>query len=130
MHSALLIATWPVPPLPDPALEQEWAALLARVRAVKNAHAGVEELLPGAWQVTVLLETTLEAARARISPASGTLEATPPGETPSGVIFRASGPTLEGAAAYLAGLGFPLRVIDPPALRDALRRHVSRLLNA
>ena len=85
---------------------------------------------PGEWQVTVLLETTVEAARARISPASGTLEATPPGQTPGGVIFRASGPSLEGAAAYLAGLGFPLRVIDPPALRDALRRHVSHLLNA
>jgi hypothetical protein len=57
MHSALLIATWPVPPLPDPGLEQEWAALLARVRAVKNAHAGVEELLPGAWQVPVDADT-------------------------------------------------------------------------
>jgi predicted DNA-binding transcriptional regulator YafY len=86
--------------------------------------------LPGERRVTVLLETTLAAARERISPAAGTLRATPPGQIPAGVVFRASGPSLEGAAAYLAGLGFPLRVLDPPALRDALRRHVSRLLDA
>jgi hypothetical protein len=57
MHSALLIATWPAPPLPDPGLEQEWAALLARVRAVKGLHPGVEELLPGVWQIPVETDT-------------------------------------------------------------------------
>ena len=98
------------------------------VRAVQQTLATMT--LPGERRVTVLLLTSLAAARERISPAAGTLEATPPDQEPAGVVFRASGPSLEGAAAYLAGLGFPLRVLDPPALRDALRRHVSRLLDA
>lgn len=73
MHSALLTATWPLPPLPDPGLEQEWAALLARVRAVKALHAGVEELLPGAWQIPVDADTRALVAMCRaVDGAAGT----------------------------------------------------------
>lgn len=57
MHSALLIAQWPAPAAPDPVLDQEWAALLARVRAVVALQAGVKELVPGAWQVPVDADT-------------------------------------------------------------------------
>jgi predicted DNA-binding transcriptional regulator YafY len=111
VSAALEEATFDPPPDFDP------------LREVQQALASAT--LPGDWRVEVLLETTLARARRRISPAAGTLE-----ETPDGVILRAGGPTLDGAAAYLAGLGFPFRVLSPAALRDALRRHADRLLAA
>ena len=73
--------------------------------------------MPDTWATEVLLETTLEEARRRISPALATLE-----EEPGGALLRAQVGDLDWFARYLAGLPFPMTVRRPPQLRDALRR--------
>ncbi len=67
---------------------------------------------------TLVLETTLAEAWEHISPLVGTLA-----EAPNGVVFRCSTSDLTWMAQYLAGLGFPLLVRQPPELRAALRQH-------
>lgn len=73
--------------------------------------------MPNTWAVEVLLHTTLADARRRISPVFGTLE-----EVADGVLLRAYGDHLSWMARELVSAGVPLRVIEPPALRDELRR--------
>jgi predicted DNA-binding transcriptional regulator YafY len=70
---------------------------------------------PGLYPVEVLLKTTLEVARARVSPTLATLE-----EVEGGVLLRAQTEDAEWMARTLAGLGFPLEVRQPEALRGAL----------
>jgi predicted DNA-binding transcriptional regulator YafY len=80
------------------------------------------------WTVEAVLETTLEEARKRISPIVGTLE-----ERRDGVLLRSEVDTLDWAAYYLVGLPWPVRVLNPPELRTALRRlrgKVERTLQA
>nr|MDQ3328633.1 WYL domain-containing protein [Chloroflexota bacterium] len=86
-----------------------------------DALAEVERSIastPGEWELEVLIGTTLEEARAAVSPVVALLEA-----TPDGVLLRGSTSDLPWMARYLAGLGFPLSVRRPPELRDALRDH-------
>lgn len=73
--------------------------------------------IPARWLVEVVLETTLEQVRFAVPPDFATLE-----ETPEGVVLRAYDDDLEHTARFLAGLGCPLRVRQPPELRAALRR--------
>jgi len=88
-----------------------------------DALAHLERALatqPGALPVEVLLETTLDEARRLVPTAYATLE-----ETPRGVLVRVQMQDQEDVgmlAHLLAGLGCPLVVHQPPALRDALRR--------
>jgi predicted DNA-binding transcriptional regulator YafY len=80
------------------------------------------------WTVEVVLETSVEEARKRISPIVGTLA-----EHPDGVLLRSEVDTLDWAAHYLVGLPWPVRVVSPPALKTALRRlrgKVERTLQA
>jgi predicted DNA-binding transcriptional regulator YafY len=73
---------------------------------------------PGAWEVEVLLETSLEDARAQVPRAFATLEETGDGE----VLLRCRVQCLGWVAHYLAGLGCPLVVRRPEELREELRR--------
>lgn len=77
---------------------------------------------PGAWAVEVLLETTPEEARRRISPALATLD-----EAPGGVALRCHIEDLDWFARYLAGLPWPMVVRRPPELRAALRQRAAEI---
>jgi predicted DNA-binding transcriptional regulator YafY len=81
--------------------------------------------MPGSWAVELLLHTELEAARERVSPTLGTLEA-----TTEGTLLRTNVEELEWLARFLAGLPWKVVVRRPPELRDALRQHAQRLLDA
>jgi len=79
--------------------------------------------MPNTWEVEVLLRTSLETARARISPVFGTLEA-----CDDGVLLRAFGDHLSWMARELVATGLPLAVLRPEALRDELRRLAAAVL--
>jgi predicted DNA-binding transcriptional regulator YafY len=86
-----------------------------------DALAHVEHAIatmPGALAVEVLFEITLEEARRLVPAAAATLE-----ETPRGVLARGQVQDTRELAAlahFLAGLGRPLIVLQPPELRDEL----------
>jgi predicted DNA-binding transcriptional regulator YafY len=72
---------------------------------------------PGTWSVEVMLNTTLENARARVPADVAVLEA-----MPGGVLLRTHSESLEWMAYFLVGLRVPLRVLQPPELRETLRQ--------
>jgi predicted DNA-binding transcriptional regulator YafY len=74
-------------------------------------------LMPGTEQIEVLMKTSMERAQQVISPIMGSLE---PSE--NGVIFRRSATQLEWFAYMLLQLNFPIQVIKPVELRDAIRQ--------
>ena len=80
--------------------------------------------VPYAHEIEVVLATTLEAAQRRIPPTAATLA-----ETDGGVLLTARAERLPGAAAMLAGLGWPFTVRRPAALRDEVRALAGRLQN-
>jgi predicted DNA-binding transcriptional regulator YafY len=71
----------------------------------------------GANPVEVLLQTTMEIAQAAISPALGTLEV-----TPDGILLRRPPYQLEWVAHVLLSVDFPVKVIQPPELREMIRQ--------
>ncbi len=79
--------------------------------------------MPGAWTVEVLLKTSLEDAKMRVSRDTGLLE-----EVEGGVLLRMWAEGLDWAARFLVRLGCPLSVIGPPELRDELRRLAESIL--
>ena len=87
--------------------EFDSAALVARSIA----------MTPATWLVDVLLETTLEEAQELVPSALATLE-----QTPGGIVLRCYVERLDWIARFLAGLGCPLIVRQPPELRQALLR--------
>jgi predicted DNA-binding transcriptional regulator YafY len=78
--------------------------------------------VPYPWMAEVRLETSMEEARRRVSPSVGTLE-----PLDGAVRLRLGSDDLEWIVRYLAGLGVDFTVLDPPALRDAVRREAARL---
>jgi predicted DNA-binding transcriptional regulator YafY len=72
--------------------------------------------IPYGWPIEVLLELTLDEARRRIAPDTGTLEA-----VRDGVLLRTQADHLDWMARLLVQIGCPFRVVHPPELRDALR---------
>ena len=78
--------------------------------------------VPYAWAVTVLLETDLATARARLPASVARLE-----ETADGVLMRTRAERLDGMAQMLAGLGWPFTVVEPAELRDAVTEQARRL---
>ncbi|MDQ3809291.1 MAG: YafY family transcriptional regulator [Chloroflexota bacterium] len=72
--------------------------------------------VPFGSKVEVLLDLSLDEARRRIAPDTGTLEA-----TPHGVLLRCRADAMDWMARLLVQIGCPVTVIDPPELRDALR---------
>ena len=87
--------------------EFDSAALVARSIA----------MTPATWLVDVLLETTLEEAQELVPSALATLE-----QAPEGIVLRCYVERLEWIARFLASLGCPLIVREPPELRQALLR--------
>jgi predicted DNA-binding transcriptional regulator YafY len=71
--------------------------------------------VPGASEVEVVLETSLERARQLIGPIRGSLE-----PSPQGVVFRRTTSQLEWIAHMLLTLNIPARVIKPQELRTLL----------
>jgi predicted DNA-binding transcriptional regulator YafY len=82
----------------------------AVLRAVAGSHPP--------WEVEVLLETSTERAREMVPPMLASLE-----EVEGGVLLRSTSPDLNGMARVLSGLFCPFVVLQPPELREALRRH-------
>ena len=72
---------------------------------------------PATWQVDVFLETTLEHARRVVPPALAILA-----QEHKGVHFRCYVENLDWVAYVLLGLDCPFSVLQPPELRDALRK--------
>ena len=83
----------------------------------------IAEMREDRWSVEVLLETTLDEARAQTSAIGVALE-----ETPDGVVLRASASNLDWIALMLARFSFPFVVRRPDELRDELRRRAEELL--
>ncbi|HEY9102285.1 YafY family protein [Chitinimonas sp.] len=82
-----------------------------------------EATLPRAHAIKVLLHATLDEARREVYSALGLLEA-----TEAGVVLHSQAETLSWMARQLAQLPFPVTVLSPPALNEALREHAQRLL--
>ncbi len=78
---------------------------------------------PYPHEVEVVLATTLDEARRRISPMVGALR-----EVDGGVLMLARVERLEGMAQMLAALGWPFVIRRPEALRDAVRALAARLV--
>lgn len=81
-------------------------------------------MMPGAYQIKVLLKTSLEHARQLIAAEAGILE-----ETEDGVIFRRAAPEIDWIAHFLLWLDIPIVVLEPPELREKLRQIGEKALN-
>lgn len=79
--------------------------------------------LPRAHTVKVLLHTDLQGARAAIFSTLGLLEA-----APGGTMLYSQADDLDWMAREMARLPFTFSIQEPPALREALARHVAVLL--
>lgn len=88
--------------------------------AVLKALGSVPRHLP----LEVVLDTTMAEARRYISAETATLEECVDGK----ILLRGFTDSADWMARRLSGLGCPLEVRQPPELRDALRRHASRLV--
>jgi predicted DNA-binding transcriptional regulator YafY len=82
------------------------------LRFVQDALA----VVPNAWHVEAVLDTTTDRARQVIPPHEATIEA-----SDDGVVLRLNIECLDDAARYLIRLGFPFLVRRPAELRAVLR---------
>lgn len=89
------------------------------VGQVSRALAAV----PYAHEVEVVLATTVEEARRRISPMIASLS-----EVDGGALMLARAERLDSMAQMLAGLGWPFVIRRPDALREAVRTLAARLV--
>jgi predicted DNA-binding transcriptional regulator YafY len=81
--------------------------------------------LPSELVLDVLVKTDLETARQWIAPGVGTLE-----EAEGGVALRGYVQDVDWMARYLSGLHCPFVVVEPPELKEALKRHAAALVAA
>jgi predicted DNA-binding transcriptional regulator YafY len=81
-------------------------------------------LIPGPYQVEILLETTLEHAREALPRMANHIE-----EGEEGVILRYDVRQLEWMAYFLMGLDFPLVVKQPEELRQIIRQVTTKLMH-
>ncbi len=77
---------------------------------------------PTTWSVEVLLETTLEEAQQYVPPVVATLQ-----KVSDGVMLCCSVGHLAWIAHFLSGLPCSFIVLQPPELRDELRRLATRI---
>ena len=91
------------------------------LRAVQTSLGSV----PRSLAVEVELDTDLETARRHISAEVATLEEMPSG----GLVLRGYTDAPDWMARLLARIGCRLTVLQPPELRDALRRHAEEILS-
>jgi predicted DNA-binding transcriptional regulator YafY len=94
-------------PFPRPANLDALAAVAAALAVV-----------PYPWRLEVWLGTTLEEARHQTGLSAAYFE-----EADDGVLLRVGSDDLDFAARFLARLGVPLVVSQPPELRPMLRDH-------
>lgn len=78
--------------------------------------------IPWGWEIEVVFDTTLEAARRRIPRTVGE-----PEETEGGVLLRARSDDLDSAARMLASFGWSFAVRRPEELRASIRKLASEL---
>lgn len=76
------------------------------------------------WRMAVHFDADMATVK-RVAPPYGTLR-----EVPDGVVFECSTDDLNAAAGYLLLFDIPFTVLEPQALRDALRRLGERALRA
>jgi predicted DNA-binding transcriptional regulator YafY len=81
--------------------------------------------LPSELVLDVLVQTSLENARAWILPGVGTLDA-----VEGGVALRGYVQDVDWMARYLAGLHWPIVIREPAELKVALKRHAAALVAA
>jgi predicted DNA-binding transcriptional regulator YafY len=74
-------------------------------------------LMPNTWPIEVLFLAPMEAVQRQVSPVTGTLEL-----HEHGVLMRGYADNLAWFARELVALGLPLRALEPPQLREELRR--------
>jgi len=79
--------------------------------------------IPGAYQVEVLLKTTMSTAVRQIRPGHGRFR-----ELDGGVLFRCQVDDLGGIARFIVGLGYPFEILEPPELKLAVRELAEELL--
>jgi predicted DNA-binding transcriptional regulator YafY len=80
--------------------------------------------VPWKWEVEVLLDTTLDEARARVPRTAAELE-----PNDGRVLMRGRAENLDGMARILAGLGFDFEILKPDELRAAVRKLGRRLVD-
>jgi predicted DNA-binding transcriptional regulator YafY len=90
-----------------------WPAGFDSLAYVLQAFAAI----PDMWLVEVMVRAPLEQIRWSVPPSFATLD-----EQSDGVLLRAYERDLDHAAHFLVGLACPVEVLQPPELRDALRR--------
>lgn len=78
---------------------------------------------PNGYQVEVVFDTTLDKAQRSMPPRLGTFEV-----VEGGILFRCSALRLDWIAALMLSLDFPIRIIQPQALRDELRALAQKAL--
>jgi predicted DNA-binding transcriptional regulator YafY len=81
--------------------------------------------LPSELVLDVLLRTDLDLARQWVAPGVGTLE-----EVEGGVALRGYIQDVDWMARYLSGLHCPFVVVEPSALKEALKLHAASLVAA
>ncbi len=79
--------------------------------------------MPGAWEVKVLLRTSMETARELIPDDMALLE-----PAPEGMLMRCYTDNLDWIARFLVRLRCPIVIYHPPELRDALRELAQSIL--
>jgi predicted DNA-binding transcriptional regulator YafY len=80
--------------------------------------------MPRSYHYDVLLKTQMVTARNEVMDWFGVLDA-----HDQGVLLRGSADDLDWVARQLAKLSFEFVVIEPPALREALRKRAAQLVN-
>jgi predicted DNA-binding transcriptional regulator YafY len=80
--------------------------------------------MPGVWNPEVLLHTTMEAARRRISPDIAVIE-----PVEEGVLIRFWAEDLNWAARFLVWIGLPFTIVHPPELKAEIRELAAYVSN-
>ena len=81
--------------------------------------------LPSELVLHVVIRTNMETARQWVLPGVGVLE-----DVEGGVALTGYVQDVDWMAKYLAGLHWPLTILEPPELKDAMRRHAAALVQA
>ena len=91
--------------------------------SVEHLERSLASLPWGEFEIEVLLDTTLAAAKTRIPGYAAVLE-----ETEGGVLLRSQEDDLRSMARHLVSVGFGFTVLRPPELREEVGRLAAQLL--
>lgn len=79
--------------------------------------------MPGAAEVAILFQASLEEVQEHVAPELGSLE-----ETPQGVLFRRAASDVGWLAHFLLWFDLPMVILQPPELRQTMRQLAARAL--